>query len=79
MNTIQDKILIKRSSKTHVDNLIKKNPNWKILDIGCGYTAHEDATVICDVQDFSSFYKEKKFIKINDNILPFKDNSLILL
>tara|TARA_Y100000768_G_scaffold360961_1_gene318618 strand:+ start:384 stop:995 length:612 start_codon:yes stop_codon:yes gene_type:complete len=66
--------LIKRSSKKFIDNLINKNPNWKILDIGCGYTAHKNATVICDVQDLSSFYKDKNFIKLNDNILPFKDN-----
>ena len=28
---------------------------------------------IADVQDFSNFYKEKKFIKITDKKLPFKD------
>ena len=26
------------------------------------------------MQDFSSFYKDKKFVKLDDNILPFKDN-----
>jgi ubiquinone/menaquinone biosynthesis C-methylase UbiE len=65
--------LIKRSSKTHIDNLLNKNLSWKILDIGCGYTAHKNATVICDVQDLSSYYKDKKFIKLNDNSLPFED------
>jgi len=29
--------------------------------------------VLADVQDLSDFYKEKKFIKINEKILPFKD------
>jgi SAM-dependent methyltransferase len=65
--------LIKRSSKTYIDNLLNQNPNWKILDIGCGYTAHKNATVICDVQDLSNYYKDKKFIKLNDNNLPFTD------
>ena len=65
--------MIKRSSKTHIDNLLNKNLSWKILDIGCGYTAHKNATVICDVQDLSSYYKDKKFIKLNDNSLPFED------
>ena len=73
MNIIQDKRLIKRSSKTFIDNLLNSNPNWKILDIGCGYTAHKNATVVCDIQDLSNFYKEKQFIKLNGNILPFKD------
>tara|TARA_B100000767_G_scaffold258056_1_gene266443 strand:- start:613 stop:1224 length:612 start_codon:yes stop_codon:yes gene_type:complete len=65
--------LIKRSSKKFIDNLLKKNTNWKILDIGCGYTAHNNASVICDVQDLSHFYKDKKFIRLNKKILPFKD------
>ena len=65
--------MIKRSSKNYIDNLLSQNPHWKILDIGCGYTAHNNATVICDVQDLSSFYKDKKFIQLNDNNLPFLD------
>ena len=66
--------MIKRSSKNFIDSLLKKNTNWKILDIGCGYTAHEYATVICDVQDLSSFYYNRNFIKLESEILPFKDN-----
>tara|TARA_Y100001958_G_C21091659_1_gene444554 strand:- start:129 stop:740 length:612 start_codon:yes stop_codon:yes gene_type:complete len=65
--------LIKRSSKKYIDNLIKQNPNWKILDIGCGYTAHKNANVICDVQDLSNFYKDRNFVKLQDKTLPFKD------
>ena len=66
--------MIKRSSKQYIDKLLKNNLDWKILDIGCGYTAHEYATVICDVQDLSSFYKDKNFVKLDGNVLPFKDN-----
>ena len=73
MNIIQDNILIKRSSKKYIDNLLANNPNWKILDIGCGYGAHEKATVICDVQDLSKFYEDKNFIKLESEILPFKN------
>tara|TARA_B100000579_G_C22544326_1_gene716781 strand:- start:142 stop:756 length:615 start_codon:yes stop_codon:yes gene_type:complete len=65
--------LIKRSSKQYIDSQLKLNPNWKILDIGCGYTAHENATVICDIQDLSNFYKDKKFIRLENKTLPFKD------
>ena len=66
--------MIRRSSKQYIDKLLKNNLNWKILDIGCGYTAHENATVICDVQDLASFYKDKNFVKLDGNVLPFKDN-----
>ena len=65
--------MIKRSSKQYIDDLLNHNQNWKVLDIGCGYTAHQNATVICDVQDLSQYYKDKKFIKLNDGKLPFKD------
>ncbi len=65
--------MIKRSSKKFIENLLKNNSSWNILDIGCGYTAHESASVICDVQDLSNFYKDKKFIRLNEKTLPFKD------
>tara|TARA_B100002049_G_scaffold221557_1_gene190841 strand:+ start:264 stop:878 length:615 start_codon:yes stop_codon:yes gene_type:complete len=65
--------LLKRTSIKHVNNILGKNPNWKILDIGCGYRAHKNASVLADVQDFSNFYKEKKFVQIKEKNLPFKD------
>ena len=65
--------MIKRTSKSHINNIIKENSKWNILDIGCGYSAHENANVVCDVQDLSNYYKEKKFVKLNDKILPFQD------
>ena len=70
--------MIKRSSKKYIDNKIEQNPNWKILDIGCGYTAHEKANVICDIQDLSNFYKNKKFIKLESKNYHLKIKNLIL-
>ena len=65
--------MLKRTSITHINNLLEKKLNWKILDIGCGYRAHKNASVIADVKDFADFYKEKKFIQIRGKNLPFKD------
>ena len=65
--------MLKRTSITHVNNILEKNLDWKVLDIGCGYRAHKNASVIADIQDFSNFYKEKKFVKIKEKNLPFKD------
>ena len=73
MNIIQDKLLIKRSSKKYIDKLLDDNPNWKVLDIGCGYGAHKKASVVCDLQDLSKLYVDKTFIKLESEILPFKD------
>jgi len=66
--------LIKRSSKNYIQSILSKNNDWKVLDIGCGYTANEFATTICDTQDLSKFYKSKDFIKLDNKILPFKNN-----
>ena len=65
--------MLKRTSIAHVNSILEKNLNWKILDIGCGYRAHKNASVIADIQDFSDFYKEKKFVKIEGKNLPFED------
>ncbi len=65
--------MIKRTSLTYINKLLSENPSWKILDIGCGYNANKNATTVCDIQDLSSFYKDKNFIKLNNKNLPFED------
>jgi len=65
--------LIRRSSKKSIDKILENNKSWNILDIGCGYTAHKNASVVCDIQDLSHVYKEKNFVKLTSNILPFRD------
>tara|TARA_B100001057_G_scaffold323464_1_gene323698 strand:- start:1112 stop:1714 length:603 start_codon:yes stop_codon:yes gene_type:complete len=66
--------LISRTSKTHIENLLSTKKDWKILDIGCGYSANNYATTICDVQDLSNFYKDRNFVILENNDLPFDDN-----
>ena len=66
--------MIKRTSKKYIQNLLSENKQWQVLDIGCGYTANEYANTICDVQNLSSYYKDRNFIKLENNKLPFKDN-----
>ena len=65
--------MIKRTSKKYIDNLLQNNTTWNILDIGCGYNASKFAKVICDVQDLSNHYHDKKFIRLTEKKLPFKD------
>ena len=65
--------MLKRTSISLVNSILNKNTNWNILDIGCGYKAHKNATVIADIKDFSNFYKSKKFVQIKEKKLPFKD------
>jgi len=74
LNIIRDnQELIKRTSKTFIEQTLKSNHNWKILDIGCGHGANKYANIICDVQDLSEYYKDKNFVKLDEKKLPFSD------
>tara|TARA_B110000240_G_C13318185_1_gene375878 strand:+ start:103 stop:714 length:612 start_codon:yes stop_codon:yes gene_type:complete len=65
--------LIKRTSKIFIEKILSSNPSWNILDIGCGHGANKFANIICDVQDLSKHYPNKKFIRLIEKKLPFKD------
>ena len=65
--------MIKRTSKTHIEKILSQNPNWKVLDVGCGYGANKYATTISDILDLSDHYRDKNFVKITEKKLPFKD------
>tara|TARA_B100000029_G_scaffold273356_1_gene268126 strand:+ start:1740 stop:2381 length:642 start_codon:yes stop_codon:yes gene_type:complete len=74
LNIILDKkILLSRTSIKIINKTLRENSNWKILDIGCGYRANENANVLADIQDLSHIYKDKKFVKITTDKLPFAD------
>ena len=65
--------MLKRTSINFVNKILSKNANWNVLDIGCGFRANENASVVADVQDLSDFYKNKNFIKVEEKRLPFKN------
>ena len=65
--------MLKRTTKKFVEEYLSQKKNWKILDIGCGYTANKYSTHIADTQDFSNLYKDKKFTHIKEKKLPFAD------
>ena len=66
--------MLKRTSISFINQTLEANPNWNILDVGCGYTANKFAKTVSDVQDLTSFYKDKKFVRILNKKLPFQDN-----
>ena len=65
--------MLKRTTKKFVEEYLSQKKNWRILDIGCGYAANKYSTHVADTQDFSNFYKDKKFTHIKEKKLPFAD------
>ena len=65
--------MLKRTTKKFVEEYLSQKKDWKILDIGCGYTANKYSTHVADTQDFSYLYKNKKFTHIKNKKLPFSD------
>ena len=67
--------MIKRTSREYVLEILKENSDkWNILDVGCNQAAVEYAHTVADIQNFSHHYKDKKFVLIDSERLPFKDN-----
>ena len=66
--------MIERTSKSHIDKILSEKKNWKILDIGCGFSPNKYATTICDVLDLKDRYSDKKFVMLKGENLPFNDN-----
>ena len=62
--------MLKRTTKKFVEDYLSQKKDWKILDIGCGYTANKYSNHVADTQDFSHLYNDKKFILITDKKLP---------
>ena len=65
--------MLKRTSIININKILEKNSDWKNLDIGCGYRAHKNASIIADIKNFSDYYKGRKFVQIKEKNLPFKD------
>lgn len=72
--------MIKRKSLKSIEELIKQNPDWKVLDLGCADRANKFSTHVADINDHSDIYKNKKFFLIEKNKkLPFQDNEFDFL
>ena len=69
--------MIKRTTRKHVLEYLKENPDLKVIDVGCGNRAGcEYADVLVDMHDWSSEYSDKQFVvhDVNNMPLPFEDN-----
>ena len=68
--------MIKRTDREHVLQTLSDNPQWNVIDLGCGANAGcEYANVLVDHDDHTDKYPNKKFVKheLNSYPYPFED------
>ena len=65
--------MIKRTRREHCLQTVKQNPDWRVLDLGCGKDGIRVANVYADVEDYASEYPEFEFIQTDAAQTPFKD------
>ena len=65
--------MIKRTSKKYMKELLKNNPDWSVLDIGCGRYPWEEAQTLCDIVDHKELHCNKRFVQCEASVTPFMD------
>tara|TARA_R110002020_G_scaffold225566_1_gene435629 strand:+ start:701 stop:1444 length:744 start_codon:yes stop_codon:yes gene_type:complete len=66
--------MIELSSREHVFEMVKNNPEWNVLDLGCGSDGMKLANVYADIVDRKGDYKDdKKFVQTEACNTPFGD------
>ena len=65
--------MVELSTREHALNLVAKNPEWNVLDLGCGIDGIKAAHVYADVENYTNDYPEKRFVQTSGSKTPFKD------
>jgi hypothetical protein len=64
--------VIELSSREHVLSMVEQNPEWNVLDLGCGADGIRRANVYADIEDRSESYRDKRFVQTEGSDTPFK-------
>ena len=64
---------MKRTTRANMVRMIEANPDWNVLDLGCGANGWTSANVYADIEDLSSVYKNKRFVQTDAVDTPFND------
>jgi SAM-dependent methyltransferase len=65
--------MTKRRTRNYVHKLLEDNPDWNVLDTGCGSDGFLRANVYADITDQSDAYKDKRFVQTPADDTPFED------
>ena len=65
--------MIELSTREHVFDIISSNPDWEVLDLGCGTDGIRLATAYADIEERSASYLNKRFVQTEACTTPFED------
>ena len=66
--------MVKLTTREYILDLISKNPNWNVLDLGCGADGLKTAHVWADSRDHSDKYLPGTFFQTDALDTPFEDD-----
>ena len=65
--------MVDLSTREHALNLVSQNPDWNVLDLGCGTDGIKVANVYADIEDQTQHYPGQRFVLTDGATTPFKD------
>jgi len=65
--------MVELSSREYVLDLVSKNPDWNVLDLGCGIGGIRLAKVYADIEDRKNSYPNNRFVQTEACSTPFED------
>ena len=65
--------MIDLSTREYALDLVSKNPDWNVLDLGCGADGIRLANVYADIEDRKDSYPDNRFVQTEACNTPFED------
>ena len=65
--------MVELSSREHVFEMVANNPEWNVLDLGCGPDGMKLANVYADIEDRKKSYPNNRFVQTEACNTPFED------
>lgn len=63
----------KRTTREHMIRQIENNPEWNVLELGSGTNGWLGADVYADIEDYTSAYKDNRFVQTDASSTPFEN------
>jgi SAM-dependent methyltransferase len=70
---LERKKMVELTSREHMLAMVADNPDWSVLDLGCGADGIQLANTYADYEDRTQSYPNNRFVKTDACNTPFED------